>query len=231
MKEVNMLFAHDTERAQRRRRAGQHRAARRPTSWTTSAALDRFVDRLGVDRDRAGSDRAELDQVRALRPRLRALWHADEDAWSTAVNGMLREAARAAAAGDSRRVGLPPARHAGRRAAGRPDDGRGARWRSPTSSARGELDRLRVCDAPDCDDVVVDLSKNRSRRYCGASCSNRVNVAAFRARGAPADDGGTARSRLNPGHPRPTSHGPRVVAAAPPFLAGGLPPLARSRRR
>ena len=47
---------------------------------------------------------------------------------------------------------------------------------------QGELDRLRVCDADDCDDVVVDLSKNRSRRYCSATCSSRVNVAAFRAR-------------------------------------------------
>jgi predicted RNA-binding Zn ribbon-like protein len=47
---------------------------------------------------------------------------------------------------------------------------------------QGELDRLRVCGADDCDDVVVDLSKNRSRRYCSATCSSRVNVAAFRAR-------------------------------------------------
>jgi predicted RNA-binding Zn ribbon-like protein len=45
-----------------------------------------------------------------------------------------------------------------------------------------ELDRLRVCDAEDCRDVLVDLSKNRSRRYCSTACSNRVNVAAFRAR-------------------------------------------------
>src|SRR4051794_19832340 len=45
-----------------------------------------------------------------------------------------------------------------------------------------ELDRLRVCDADDCDDVLVDVSKNRSRRYCSSACSNRVNVAAFRAR-------------------------------------------------
>jgi predicted RNA-binding Zn ribbon-like protein len=47
---------------------------------------------------------------------------------------------------------------------------------------QGELDRLRVCDADDCDDVVVDLSKNRCKRYCSTTCSNRVNVAAFRAR-------------------------------------------------
>ena len=47
---------------------------------------------------------------------------------------------------------------------------------------QNELDRLRICDADDCDGVVVDLSKNRSRRYCSATCSSRVNVAAFRAR-------------------------------------------------
>ncbi len=45
-----------------------------------------------------------------------------------------------------------------------------------------ELDRLRTCDADSCSDVLVDLSKNRSRRYCSTACANRVNVAAFRAR-------------------------------------------------
>ena len=45
-----------------------------------------------------------------------------------------------------------------------------------------ELDRLRVCDADDCADVLVDLTKTHSRRYCSTTCSNRVNVAAFRAR-------------------------------------------------
>ena len=43
-------------------------------------------------------------------------------------------------------------------------------------------DRLKLCDAPDCDDVVVDLSKNRSRRFCDGGCGNRANVAAYRAR-------------------------------------------------
>ena len=47
---------------------------------------------------------------------------------------------------------------------------------------QGELDRLRICAAGTCNDVVVDLSKNRSRRFCSVSCSNRTNVAAFRAR-------------------------------------------------
>ncbi len=49
--------------------------------------------------------------------------------------------------------------------------------------AAGETDRLRRCDAPDCGAVLVDLSRNRSKRYCDArTCGNRVNVAAYRER-------------------------------------------------
>ena len=45
------------------------------------------------------------------------------------------------------------------------------------------LDRLRVCSAVGCSRVFVDTSRNRSRRYCDpATCGNRTNVAAFRAR-------------------------------------------------
>ena len=46
-----------------------------------------------------------------------------------------------------------------------------------------DLDRLRICAADDCTDVLVDLSKNRSKRYCDTgNCGNRTNVAAYRAR-------------------------------------------------
>jgi len=47
----------------------------------------------------------------------------------------------------------------------------------------GEQDRLRRCEAPDCRDAFVDLSRNRSRRYCSSrTCGNRLHVAAYRAR-------------------------------------------------
>jgi len=46
----------------------------------------------------------------------------------------------------------------------------------------GELARLRYCAAADCDNVMIDLSKNRSRRFCSLTCANRVNVAAYRSR-------------------------------------------------
>jgi predicted RNA-binding Zn ribbon-like protein len=49
--------------------------------------------------------------------------------------------------------------------------------------SRGETERLRVCDAPDCDAVLIDLSRNRSKRYCDVrGCGNRLNVAAYRER-------------------------------------------------
>lgn len=49
--------------------------------------------------------------------------------------------------------------------------------------AAGERERLRVCEAPDCEQVLVDLSRNRSKRYCDArTCGNRLHVAAYRER-------------------------------------------------
>jgi predicted RNA-binding Zn ribbon-like protein len=46
----------------------------------------------------------------------------------------------------------------------------------------GGLDRLRVCASPDCGSVFVDVSRNRSRRYCDTLCANRQHVAAYRQR-------------------------------------------------
>ncbi len=47
----------------------------------------------------------------------------------------------------------------------------------------GESGRVRSCASPSCQDVFVDLSRNRSRRYCDSrTCGNRLHVAAYRAR-------------------------------------------------
>jgi predicted RNA-binding Zn ribbon-like protein len=49
----------------------------------------------------------------------------------------------------------------------------------------GETERLRRCAAPDCEAVLIDLSRNRSRRFCDTgNCGNRQHVAAYRARRA-----------------------------------------------
>ena len=46
-----------------------------------------------------------------------------------------------------------------------------------------ELSRLSVCADSRCEGLVLDLSRNRSRRFCSTTCANRNAVAAYRARG------------------------------------------------
>jgi predicted RNA-binding Zn ribbon-like protein len=48
--------------------------------------------------------------------------------------------------------------------------------------AQDGLERLGVCAHDRCWDVFVDTSTNTCRRYCSDACSNRANVAAYRAR-------------------------------------------------
>lgn len=45
-------------------------------------------------------------------------------------------------------------------------------------------ERLGTCAADNCGDVFVDMSRNRSRRYCDDNCASRTNVAAYRRRQA-----------------------------------------------
>ena len=43
----------------------------------------------------------------------------------------------------------------------------------------GELGRLRIGQSSTCNDVVIDLLKNRSKRFCDWGCGNRAAVAAY----------------------------------------------------
>lgn len=45
-----------------------------------------------------------------------------------------------------------------------------------------ETSRIGICEAEACEKIVVDLTRNRSRRFCSQTCANRVAVAAYRAR-------------------------------------------------
>jgi predicted RNA-binding Zn ribbon-like protein len=46
------------------------------------------------------------------------------------------------------------------------------------------MGRLRSCEAEDCDGVLLDLSRNGSKRFCSIRCGNRMNMIAFRQRAA-----------------------------------------------
>jgi predicted RNA-binding Zn ribbon-like protein len=127
--------------------------------------------------------REDLEEVHALRPRLRAVWAArDMRTAAAVVNGMVAEAGALPQLTDHDGYGwhlhwtAPSARLAQRLAA---DAGMGlAEVLREDGTAR-----LRDCEAPECDAVFVDLSRNRSRRYCDTgNCGNRLHVAAYRAR-------------------------------------------------
>jgi predicted RNA-binding Zn ribbon-like protein len=175
-----VVFAHDTEVALACAAALVNTDQPDGDELAGLAELDAFVDRWGFTGSRA-RDRAELDAVRALRPRLRPLWQLDEDELVARVNAMLHEAGA-----------LPQlVRHGewGYHLHATPSDAPLAdRMLVEAAMAfvdvvrQEEMHRLRVCDADECEDVLVDLSRNRSRRYCSTSCGNRMNVAAFRAR-------------------------------------------------
>jgi len=46
----------------------------------------------------------------------------------------------------------------------------------------GATDRMRECEADDCEGLVLDLSRNGSKRFCSVRCGNRMNQLAFRER-------------------------------------------------
>ena len=185
-----MLFTHDTEVSLRgavalvNTMAGSVAGDDDVDRLTTPDELDTFVADWSWTGDRAvgGPARSrELAAVRELRPRLRTLWFLDEDGVVAAVNALLREgqALPQLVRHDTWDYHLhatsPQAPLATRMAVE-------AAMAMVDVVRAGELDRLRECEAVDCDDVLVDLSKNRSRRFCESGCGNRSNVAAYRAR-------------------------------------------------
>ena len=181
-----MLFAHDTEVALAAAAELVNTAGRGQEKLPDPDALAAFLATYGWT-GRHERTAAELRAVRALRPRLRRLWEADEEEVVTIVNTLLREAN--ALPQLVRHDEWPYHLHA------TPSDAPLAvRMAVEAAMAmvdvvrEGELRRMRICEFPDCDHVLVDLSKNRSKRFCDAGCGNRAAVNAYRARRAATSD-------------------------------------------
>lgn len=195
-----MLLSHDTELTLRSacalvnsdRVAGEHLA--------DPADLQAFLDEYGWTgrRDRDG---AELRAVHRLRTRLGAIWAVVDDEEETVerLNALLRDT-RAAPWLTRHPVPADPQLAAHRNLANRwhlhlaaDDDPLWQRMGAEIAMAladlirAGELRRLKSCAAPDCTAVLIDLSRNRSRRFCDTgNCGNRQHVAAYRERRAQA---------------------------------------------
>ncbi len=147
-----------------------------PAQLTALLDQNRYAGRF--DRDDA-----ELHEVRDTRERIRHLWTLSRDAAALEVNRMLRDA-RA----------LPHLmRHDGfdwhLHATGL-DAPLAERIRVEVSLAlvdvirTDEMGRLRPCEAEDCAGLLLDLSRNGSKRFCSIRCGNRMNMIAFRQRAA-----------------------------------------------
>ncbi|WP_432397990.1 CGNR zinc finger domain-containing protein [Pseudarthrobacter sp. L19] len=178
-----MIFAPDTEIALRSVVNLINTAANGEEHLPDPAALDRFLSAEGFSGARS-RDVAELESVLRLRAELTALWRAGESEAVDTVNRLLREAR--ALPQLSKHDGWDWHLHATAPEAPLAD-------RMSTEAAMAlvdvirskEMDRMLVCAADDCDAVVLDLSRNRSKRYCDTgNCANRAHVAAYRARKA-----------------------------------------------
>ncbi|MDQ4491722.1 CGNR zinc finger domain-containing protein [Sinomonas sp. ASV486] len=179
-----MIFAHDTEVALRSAvNLVNTLDADRGELLATGEDLDRFLDEEEFTGSRT-HDAAELAAVRTLRARLRGLWNAPEDDAVGIVNALLREAQALPQLVKHDRwdwhlhATAPEAPLADRM-------GTEAAMAFVDVIRSKELDRLRVCAADDCEAVLIDLSKNRSKRFCDTgNCANRTHVRAYRERRA-----------------------------------------------
>ncbi|GAA3543309.1 hypothetical protein AFL01nite_10910 [Aeromicrobium flavum] len=142
--------------------------------------LTEFFDRWAFTGARPRT-RADLEAVRAIRPRLRELLTAERGDAVGLVNAVLAE--QQAVPRLVRHDRLDWHVHA-------IADDRPLHERVLVETAMAmidviradEMDRLGTCAASDCDDVVVDFSRNRSRKFCSTTCGNREAQAAHRAR-------------------------------------------------
>ena len=174
-----MVFTHDTE-ASLLAAVALVNSGEDPDTLTSVEELDAFLDEHAFTGTRAG-DRAELDAVRALRPRLRELMTGDRDTAAGLVNDLLGE-----------EHALPQlVRHGAHDwhvHAVAPDAPLATRMAVEAAMAMidviraDEMSRLDICADDDCQGLVLDLSRNRSRRFCSTAFTNRAAVAAYRAR-------------------------------------------------
>ncbi|WP_111767041.1 CGNR zinc finger domain-containing protein [Nakamurella deserti] len=145
-------------------------------------ALDAFVQRWSWTGSRRRGA-TELAAVQALRPRLRRFWTSDRDAVVVLVNELLAEfrALPQLVRHDRWDYHL----HATSDTAPLADRMAVEAAMALVDVVRAdELGRLRICGNDDCTNVLVDLSRNRSKRYCDLTCTNRAAVRAYRSRSA-----------------------------------------------
>lgn len=176
-----MIFTSDTEEALLAA-VSLVNSAEEPDTLSTGEDFAVFLAEYPYT-GRIDRDEAELQALRILRPRLRAMLLAPRDEMVERVNAALAD------------VILTPrlTRHDAtdwHLHAVADDHPLAERILVETAMAlidvirSDEGSRLDVCADADCQALALDLSRNRSKRYCSTTCANRNAVAAYRARRA-----------------------------------------------
>ncbi|MEQ6896593.1 CGNR zinc finger domain-containing protein [Microbacterium sp. KR10-403] len=180
-----MVFTDDTEEVLRTA-VWLANSAEDPDTLVTRADFDGFL-REHPYTGRIDRDAAELETLRGLRPRLRRMLLAPRDDMVAEVNAAL--ASVTVTPRLARHEGVDWHLHA-------VADDRPLPERVLVETAMALIDviraeegsRITVCADDECEAIALDLSRNRSKRYCSTACANRNAVAAYRARRA-ADSG------------------------------------------
>ena len=174
-----MLFTHDTTMALQSAVALVN-SAEPPDTLSDLEQLDAWYERFAYTGRHERSPQ-ELAEVRAVRASLRELLTSERDRGVELLNAVLADA----------RAVPQLVRHDGfdwHVHAVAPETGLATRVLVETAMAMvdvvraDELSRLSVCADATCEGLVLDLSRNRSRRFCSTTCANRNAVAAYRAR-------------------------------------------------
>lgn len=132
---------------------------------------------------RLDRDAAEIEALRGVREQLRAMLIAPRDQMAAAVNAALASVTLTPRL--TRHDAMDWHLHA-------VDDDRPLAERVLVETAMALVDviradegsRISVCADDNCQALALDLSRNRSKRYCSTTCANRNAVAAYRARRA-----------------------------------------------
>jgi hypothetical protein len=176
-----MIFTDDTEEALRAA-VWLVNSAEDPETLETLDDEHRFLAEFPYS-GRLDRDDAELAALRGIRPRLRSMLLAPRDEMAAHVNATLAEA----------RLTPRLVRHdeADWHLHAVADD-RPLPERVLIETAMALIDviradegsRISICDDDTCAALALDLSRNRSKRFCSPTCTNRNAVAAYRARRA-----------------------------------------------
>ena len=152
-----------------------------PDTLTSLADLERYFSGFGYTGP--APTEVDLEPVRAIRAPLRELFLATRDGAVPIVNRILDE--QRALPQLERHGDVDWHIHA-------TTDDRPLDERILVETAMAMIDVIRAdemsrfanCAMDDCDGVVFDMSRNRSKKYCTVTCTNRAAQAAFRARQA-----------------------------------------------